>query len=171
MSDEVNALGTPEDGSVGILTSPEGVENSGTGTAGLGGRRLSFAPKPSSSTITELRRTQTGRTDRTDSARSSPPSSSSTTAQPLILPDPGQSDTAKVKAEQSDPRPSLAGTKRRFSYGLHHSSGPTKMGKTTFLHSPLHRNDCEGTREMDARWVSPEAEATEWLSLFYGEWE
>lgn len=165
MSDEVNALGTPEDGSAGILTSPEGIESSGTGTAGLGDRRLSFAPEPSSSTSTELRRTQT---DRTDSAGSSPPTSSSTAAQPLIPPDPGQSDTGK--AEQCDLRPSLAGSKRRFSYGLHHFSGPTKMGKTTFLHSPLHRDDCEGTREMDARWVSPEAEATEWLSLFYGEY-
>jgi hypothetical protein len=158
MSDEVKALGSSEDRGVGILTSPssEGVEN--VGTAGLGARRLSFALEPP--TISELRRTPT------DSAESSPPSSSTTTAHPLISSDSRQSD----KEESRDVRPSLAGSKRQFSYGLHHFSGPTKMGKTTFLHHPLHRDDCEGTREMDARWISPEAEATEWLSLFYGEW-
>jgi hypothetical protein len=44
------------------------------------------------------------------------------------------------------------------------------MRKTPFLHRPVHADELSDKPEIEAGWLDPEAEATEWLSLFYGEY-
>jgi hypothetical protein len=44
------------------------------------------------------------------------------------------------------------------------------MRKTPFLHRPVHAEELSDKPEIEAGWLDPEAEATEWLSLFYGEY-
>ncbi|RSH90578.1 hypothetical protein EHS25_001183 [Saitozyma podzolica] len=56
---------------------------------------------------------------------------------------------------------------RRLSQHFQRRTHFTRMRKTPFLHRPVHAEELSDKPEIEAGWLDPEAEATEWLSLFY----